>query len=230
MIPPKSVMLPRTLEPELMDTPEEARDYDAMDHRAVNERFVSDFLAAIGAELGEGEILDLGTGTALIPIELCRRHEECRVTAVDLAIQMLELARYNLEVFSQTSRIQLQLIDAKELPFESGRFAAVMSNSIVHHIPSPADVVAEMVRVTAPGGVLFVRDLLRPASGADVAQLVSLHAAGANAHQRALFDASLRAALTLAEVRAIVTSLGFDATTATQTSDRHWTWSTAMRR
>ena len=224
MIPPKSVMLPRTLEPELMDTPEEARDYDAMDHRAVNERFVSDFLAAIGAELGEGEVLDLGTGTALIPIELCRRHEECRVTAVDLAIQMLELARYNLEVFSQTSRIQLQLIDAKELPFESGRFAAVMSNSIVHHIPEPLSVFREARRVTAIGGWLFFRDLLRPPSADAVEHLVRTYAGNENEHSQQMFRQSLHAALTLEEVRAFVESLGFPADTVQATSDRHWTF------
>ena len=39
-------MLPRTLEPEVMDSVEEARDYDAMDHAVVNRVFVEDFLAA----------------------------------------------------------------------------------------------------------------------------------------------------------------------------------------
>ena len=39
-------MLPRTLEPEVMDSPEEARDYDAMDHAEVNRKFVDDLLAA----------------------------------------------------------------------------------------------------------------------------------------------------------------------------------------
>ena len=38
-------MLPRTLEPEVMDSPEEARDYDSMDHAAVNDVFVADFRA-----------------------------------------------------------------------------------------------------------------------------------------------------------------------------------------
>lgn len=63
-------MLARTLEPEVMDTPEEALAYDSMDHADVNRVFVDDFLAA---DPEAGEILDLGTGTALIPIELCRR-------------------------------------------------------------------------------------------------------------------------------------------------------------
>lgn len=220
-------MLPRVLEPEVMDTPDEARDYDSMDHAEVNQRFVDAFRAAYA---GPGPVLDVGTGTALIPLELAGRDPAVRVVAVDASREMLRLARMRVAASGFAERVSLDYVDAKKLPYADASFPAVMSNSIVHHIPSPADVVAEMVRVTAPGGVLFVRDLLRPASGADVAQLVSLHAAGANAHQRALFDASLRAALTLAEVRAIVTSLGFDATTATQTSDRHWTWSTAMRR
>src|SRR6476620_5625595 len=63
-------MLPRVLEPEVMDTPEEARDYDAMDHSAVNRVFVADFLAVWD---GRGPVLDLGTGTALVPIEFCRQ-------------------------------------------------------------------------------------------------------------------------------------------------------------
>ena len=39
--------LDRILEPEVMDSAEEARDYDAMDHSEVNRRFVDDLLAAL---------------------------------------------------------------------------------------------------------------------------------------------------------------------------------------
>ena len=37
--------LKRVLEPEVMDTPEEANDYNDMDHSQVNEVFVQDMLA-----------------------------------------------------------------------------------------------------------------------------------------------------------------------------------------
>ena len=40
-------MLPRTLEPEVMDTPDDARDYDAMDHAEVNRLFVDHLLEAL---------------------------------------------------------------------------------------------------------------------------------------------------------------------------------------
>ena len=213
--------LERVLEPEVMDTYEEARDYDTMDHQAVNKLFVDDLLAV--GNIGN-DILDVGTGTAQIPVELCRQSEDCRIIAIDMAVHMLDLARFNIEVDGFTQRIFLQQIDAKDMLFESEMFDCVMSNSIIHHIPEPLAVLAESIRVTRPGGLLFFRDLLRPESGEEVAHLVSTYAGDENEHQRQMFDDSLRAALSLSEIRAMVSSLGFEAETVQATSDRHWTW------
>ena len=213
--------LERVLEPEVMDTYEEARDYDSMDHQAVNKLFVDDLLAV--GNIGN-DILDVGTGTAQIPVELCRQSEDCRIIAIDMAVHMLDLARFNIEVDGFSQRIFLQQIDAKDMLFESEMFDCVMSNSIIHHIPEPLAVLAESIRVTRPGGLLFFRDLLRPESGEEVAHLVSTYAGDENEHQRQMFDDSLRAALSLSEVRAMVSSLGFEAETVQATSDRHWTW------
>jgi ubiquinone/menaquinone biosynthesis C-methylase UbiE len=216
-------MLTRTLEPEVMDTAEEARDYDAMDHSAVNRLFADDFLA-VYAVAPPGPILDVGTGTGQIPIELCRRLPACQVTAIDLADHMLAVGRENVRRANLDARLRLERWDAKEMPCADDTFAAVMSNSIVHHIPEPIAVFAEMVRVVRPGGVLFVRDLLRPDDEPTLRRLVDLYAAGANAHQRKMFADSLHAALSLAEVQSLVTTLGFHAATVRQTTDRHWTW------
>lgn len=220
-------MLPRVLEPEVMDTEEEARDYDAMDHSAVNALFAGDFLAE-GPLLGT--VLDLGTGTAQIPIELCRRDPGAVVVAVDLAERMLELARRNVERAGLAARIELRKADGKRLPFADSAFFAVMSNSIVHHIPEPKSALEEALRVTRRGGRLFFRDLLRPGSDAEVTRLVDTYAPAAttNDHQRALFDASLRAALTLDEVRAIVDALGLCRNCVVQSSDRHWTFASLV--
>ena len=65
-------MIPRVLEPEVMDTPSDAHDYNTMDHSAVNRAFAADFISFCPAP--SSPILDVGTGTALIPIELCRQH------------------------------------------------------------------------------------------------------------------------------------------------------------
>jgi len=244
--------LPRILETEVMDTPLGALDYNTMDHSAVNRVFVDDLLAALassrfkvqGSKLIAAsatlnfehgtlnstdranllDILDLGTGTALIPIELCRRFEQCRVIACDAAVSMLDQAQYNLAAVNYNDRIQLKLVDAKALPFHETRFDVVMSNSIIHHIPEPLAVLREAVRVARPGGLLFIRDLLRPDSEEQRQQLVATDAAAANDHQRQMSADSLHAALSLEEIRDLVASLGFPRDSVQQTSDRHWTW------
>jgi ubiquinone/menaquinone biosynthesis C-methylase UbiE len=216
-------MLPRVLEPEVMDSAEEARDYDAMDHSTVNRVFVADFLAVWD---GANPILDVGGGTAQIPIELCRQSPTAVVTCVDLAEHMLAVGRDNVDRAGLHDRIRLERCDAKRLPHTTGAFGAVISNSIVHHIPEPAEVLAEMVRVTAPGGVLFVRDLLRPESETALRGLVEQYAGDANVHQRKMFAESLHAALSLSEIRERVAALGFDPAEVRQTTDRHWTWQT----
>ncbi|MGE5755574.1 MAG: class I SAM-dependent methyltransferase [Planctomycetaceae bacterium] len=217
-------MLPRVLEPEAMDTPEEARDYDAMDHSEVNVRFVAEFLAAHGPCRG-GKILDVGTGPARIPIALCRADPSARVLGVDLARAMLDRARLNVAAAGLARRIRCARADAKMLPSPSGAFEAVVSNSIVHHIPDPRPVLAEMARVVAPGGTLFVRDLARPDRLEAVAALVTTYAGKESPAARALFEASLHAALTVAEVQGIIRDLGLPTAGVAMTSDRHWTWS-----
>ena len=214
-------MLPRVLETETMDTLEEAVDYDSMDHGEVNRVFVADLLAASPPR---GEVLDLGTGTAQIPIELCRRSPAARVLAIDAAAQMIEIARRNVTKAGLSDRIRLERVDAKRLPYRDGTFAAAISNSIVHHVPRPREVLAEAWRIVAPGGLIFFRDLLRPNDEAALRRLVDVYAAGANQHQRQMLADSLHAALTVEEIRRIVAEFGQPAELVRATSDRHWTW------
>jgi len=213
--------LPRVLETEVMDTREEACDYDAMDHGAVNQVFVADFVSIWD---GHNPILDVGTGTAQIPIELCRKAAAAQVVAIDMARAMLHVGQDNVRRAGLEGRLRLELGDAKSLSYADQTYGAVISNSIVHHIPEPERVLAEMLRVLGLGGTLFIRDLLRPGDEATLQHLVSTHAGDANPHQRQMFADSLHAALTLAEVRQMVANLGCPPPSVQQTSDRHWTW------
>jgi SAM-dependent methyltransferase len=107
--------LARVLEPEVMDSALDAHDYDTMDHGEVNRCFVADFLAAAAATRlpADALVLDLGTGTAQIPIELCRTRLQARVMAIDLAEHMLALARRNVDaaVGRSGARVGLRRID-----------------------------------------------------------------------------------------------------------------------
>jgi ubiquinone/menaquinone biosynthesis C-methylase UbiE len=204
-----------------MDSAAEAHDYDTMDHSHVNAVFVADLLQL---QHDFSTVLDVGTGTAQIPLELCKRQLQARVIAIDMAAHMLEVGRANVQRAGLAERIDLRLCDAKHMPFVDSAFDLVMSNSIVHHIPEPFAVFTEMARVVKPGGLVFVRDLLRPNDAATLRSLVQQYAGDANAHQQQMFADSLHAALTLDEAQAMVMRVGFAAATVTQTSDRHWTW------
>jgi len=220
-------MLPRTLEPEVMDTVEEAVDYDSMDHSAVNTLFVGElleFVSASGLPTTDSRALDMGTGTALIPIELVRTSDRfCSVLACDLSAEMLRLARQHIADTPLEDTILPVFCDAKKLPVADASCAVVMSNSIVHHIPEPADVFAEMRRIITPDGVLFVRDLMRPETSEQVEHIVATYAGDENDHQQQLFRESLHAALTVEEVGDLLAAANFPREWVQATSDRHWT-------
>lgn len=225
-------MIPRTLEPEVMDSAEEAVDYDTMDHSSVNRIFVDDLLQAADAA-GFSErlvsssnrlrILDVGTGTAQIPIEFCQRPVSVDLVAIDLAAEMLRLAERNIREAGLPDCIQLKLVDAKELPFDDAEFDWVITNSIIHHIPEPQDSLREMVRVLKSGGILFVRDLMRPTSSESVEKIVSMYTGDENSDQQQLFRQSLHAALTRSEIAELVNAHSWTTSIVEATSDRHWT-------
>jgi 2-polyprenyl-3-methyl-5-hydroxy-6-metoxy-1,4-benzoquinol methylase len=225
-------MLTRILEPETMDGAQTALDYDAMNHAGANDAFVADLLRC-APELAnrDAAALDLGTGTALIPIALAMRTRALRITALDMSEAMLEQARRNIKAAGVEGKVHVALADAKR-PLTQG-YHAVISNSVVHHVAEPETLLATGLAATQPGGVLFVRDLLRPAAQADLDHLVEQYATppaelrggllASALRQRELFAASLHAALTLSEVRGFVEAIGIDASSVNQTSDRHWT-------
>src|SRR4051812_44851927 len=222
-----------------MDSAQDAAEYDAMDHASVNVAFVTDLLDAIKdwslqrpVQPAPLRILDLGAGTAQIPIELARRAPNLHITATDAAKSMLAIARQNIAAANLARRITLILADAKQLPatqsevrLSTQTFDSVISNSILHHIPRPQEVVAAAIRVTAAGGLLFQRDLARPDDESSLQQLVDFYAGGATAYQRGLFAGSLHPALTVEKRKDVVAAFGFGPNTVKMPPDRHWTWS-----
>ncbi|UUO06873.1 class I SAM-dependent methyltransferase [Blastopirellula sp. J2-11] len=221
-------MIIRILEDEVMDNPQEAAAYDAMDHSAVNAQFVEDLCTTFPLDPpttdgSHHDVLDVGTGTALIPIAICQKLPMARVMAIDMSTAMLTLAKANVDMDGMLDRIQLAHIDAADTGYENEMFDLVISNSIVHHLENPLPTLQEIVRVARPQGMIFVRDLLRPQSEEELKLLVETYG-GINETERRLFGDSLRAALTIDEIRELITPLGFAPETVQVTSDRHWTW------
>jgi ubiquinone/menaquinone biosynthesis C-methylase UbiE len=217
----KIAPMQRTLEPEYMDTPEEACGYEAMDHTDANESAVSRFLAIGGQHCRR--IIDLGTGPGDIPILLAQRLPTTDITGIDAAEEMLKLARPKAARHGLTDRVRFEQADVKALPHADASFDGVFSNTILHHIPDPLLFLQQARRVLQPGGVLLIRDLFRPASESEAQRLVDLYAADCNAYQRQLFYQSFCAALTLDEARQCASDAGLTGATVEMSSDRHYT-------
>src|SRR5687767_8649688 len=122
-------MLPRVLEPEVMDSEEEAGDYDAMDHGEVNARFCADLVDAArsaGVDLAGARLLDVGTGTALIPVALASHAPTLQMVGLDMADHMLALAERNVVQAGLAASVSVMRADAKALPFPDASFAFVV--------------------------------------------------------------------------------------------------------
>ena len=210
----------RVLEPEVMDSLEEALEYDSMDFTEVNSAF-----ARSAAVLGPvfGNVLDAGTGTARIPIALCAMRPHWHLTCIDLSANMLKVGAQNVEQAGVRSQISLELIDAKAMPYPDNYFDMVISNSIIHHLPDPLPFLREVRRVLKPNGAIFLRDLLRPEDERIRDNLVEMYAGDCNEHQKQLFRDSLQAAFTLDEIETMIQNAGLDGLRIYESSDRHWT-------
>ena len=99
-------------------------------------------------------ILDVATGTGRLPLALLRNHYSGQLIGLDLSQRMLREARAKLLPYGD--QVGLVWQEAGRLPFEDGVFDAVTCLEALEFLPHPLDALAEMVRVLAPGGVLFV--------------------------------------------------------------------------
>jgi len=98
----------------------------------------------------ERRVLDVACGTGVVAITAARLGAQ--VSAMDFTPQLLERARENAQIAGV--EVDWREGDAEQLPFDNGAFDIVLSQ-FGHMFAPRADVVlAEMLRVLKPGGVI----------------------------------------------------------------------------
>jgi ubiquinone/menaquinone biosynthesis C-methylase UbiE len=100
-------------------------------------------------------ILDVATGTGRLPLALFRHRFGGQIVGLDLSKGMLRQAWVKVRPYAG-ERVSFIWQDASVLPFEDGQFDAVVSLESLEFLPRPREALAEMIRVLAPGGVLFL--------------------------------------------------------------------------
>ena len=147
------------------------------------EENVARFLAPAGDE----RALDSGSGAGALAFALAPHVGE--VVAVDLVPELLEQGRKRGEQFPNVTFVEG---DATALPFEPFSFDLAGSLRTLHHIARPELAVAELARVTRPGGRVLVIDQIAPVDPVAAAELNAFERARDPSHARALADIDLR--------------------------------------
>jgi len=210
----------RALEPELMDDPEQALAYARADFEEENQGFVTRFLECY-PDLKDVHVLDLGCGPADIPVRLARALPECRVTGVDGSAPMIALGREAVRAAGLADRVTLQCERFQDMVLAE-KAGAVISNSLLHHVPNALQFWYALRQLAKPGAVVLVMDLLRPDSPEEAQVLVDRYAAAEPAILRRDFYHSLLAAFTDDEVAAQLTEMNLSRLLIDVPDDRHW--------
>jgi ubiquinone/menaquinone biosynthesis C-methylase UbiE len=152
-----------------------------------------------------GRVLDIGTGTGRLAIELARARD-CHfdIVALDISADMLEKARESARLYSIADRIEFVRASAEALPFAESSFDLVVSYASLHHWFHPEAVFNEIARVTKIDGHIIIRDNKRVYQDPLWKAAVWLVSRFMNKRHRENWPKAILASYTIPEVRCIL--------------------------
>jgi ubiquinone/menaquinone biosynthesis C-methylase UbiE len=146
-------------------------------------RHVREFVLARGDE----RAVDVGTGAGALALALAPLVGE--VVGVDRVPELLALAR---ERTAGLANVRFVEADGTALPFPDFSFDLAGTMRTLHHVHRPELVVAELARVTRPGGHVLVIDQIAPVDPLEALVLDRFERARDSGHERLLPDLDLR--------------------------------------
>lgn len=115
---------------------------------------------------GEGQILDIGCGSASLTIALAKKYTGAQVVGIDYWGEQWGYSQkgceQNAAMEGVAARVTFQKSSAAALPFVDGQFDAVVSNLVFHEVSGVKDkkeLIREALRVVKPGGRFVFQDL-----------------------------------------------------------------------
>ena len=109
----------------------------------------------IVAKMGKGTVLDLGSGTGYLSIEIARKAPGLQVYGIDLSRRMVKIARRHAR---GVDNAQFVFGNAARLPFKDNSIDLVVSTGASHHWKMPRLVFDECYRILKPGREAWIYD------------------------------------------------------------------------
>lgn len=106
-------------------------------------------------KMGSGTIVDLGSGTGYLSIEIAKRTPGIQVYGIDLSRQMIRIARRHARGIENA---QFKFGNAADLPFEDNSIDLIISTGSLHHWKTPARVFDECYRALKIGREAWIYD------------------------------------------------------------------------
>jgi arsenite methyltransferase len=119
---------------------------------------------------GDERVLDVGTGAGLLLIGAAKKLSTGKATGVDvwslvdLSGNTRERTLRNAEIEGVKDKVEVLDGDATEMKFPDAAFDVVVSNLVIHNIPSRKGrnkACREIARVLKPGGVAVIADFVK---------------------------------------------------------------------
>ncbi|MEJ1095460.1 MULTISPECIES: class I SAM-dependent methyltransferase [unclassified Pseudoxanthomonas] len=135
-----------------------AREYPARAHNPVMHAEERAMLALLPADLRGKHVLDAGCGSGRYLMHALQRGAT-RTMGVDLSPQMLERAAAELSVCGFDSRYELKQGRLEALPVTDAAADITLCGLVIGHLPALQPALAELRRVTRPGGIVLCSDV-----------------------------------------------------------------------
>jgi ubiquinone/menaquinone biosynthesis C-methylase UbiE len=115
--------------------------------------FALDWIDRLSLSQGS-QILDLGCGAGWSSIALAERGY--RVSSIDASQVMIDTTRRNAAAAGVNGLVDVSIGDAHSLAFADDTFSMVIALGLIAYLESPERAIAEMARVTRPGGYVLL--------------------------------------------------------------------------
>jgi phosphatidylethanolamine/phosphatidyl-N-methylethanolamine N-methyltransferase len=116
-------------------------------------KYVKKVVNRLNDETHGRNVLDVGTGTGL---SLPYFWPDLSITGIDISEDMLARAEQRAKRKKLQNIAALRVMDANDMQFADGQFDSVLATFVMSVVPDPAAVLAEIARVTGPGGRVYL--------------------------------------------------------------------------